>query len=411
MKRPSSSPASSASTPCRTQRTGAGASRSAGGRGRLASRASGAGGAANDEVYDPAIAGDGSRVAFATAASNLGAGSHRDRTQVYVRDLDARTTLLASRADGARGAAGDDPSSDPSLSGDGRYVAFSSTAGNLAGGTSRTVSRIYVRDLARARTIAVSEPADGFALKPSISADGRRVAYTAIRAGRSRVVVRDVRGGPAQLASGAGGAAADGSSSDASLAADAQRRVRIDGHEPLRREDRRHSRRLRPRPADRCHTARQRARAGRREAPPGGRRADRDARRAAPGQARRCVGATAAHGRRLGLRQRVPSRARPPDRAAGARRRADVAAALAAVPPGHVADRAAAGRLAGAVGGRLLRTPETARQVPLRLRDPRAGHAHDGGRRLTGRAHAPRAAALSAGKPASTPCRARRIWT
>ncbi len=198
-----------------------------GGRTQLVSRASGAGAGANDDAYDPSISGDGSRVAFATAAANLGGETPAKRTQVYVRDLGARTTTLVSRATGRRGAVGDDYSSDPSISRDGRYVAFASTAGNLAAGATRTASRVYVRDLARRRTIAVSDPADGFALKPSISGDGRRVAYAALRGGATRVLVRTVAGsGPAQLASraaGKRGASANAPATDASISGDGRR--------------------------------------------------------------------------------------------------------------------------------------------------------------------------------------------
>ena len=193
----------------------------------LASRGPQSAPRADDGVYDPAISGDGRRVAFTTAASNLGAGDLRGRTQVFVRDLEARTTTLVSRRSGARGAIADDYSADAAISRDGRYVAFSSAAGNLAdGGASPAAgSRVYVRDLRSGRTTAVSNPS-GFALKPSISADGRIVAYTAIRDGRSRVYVRDARGrGPERLVSRRTGrrGAADGPSSDAAISGDGQR--------------------------------------------------------------------------------------------------------------------------------------------------------------------------------------------
>ncbi|MDQ3677752.1 MAG: hypothetical protein M3401_13300, partial [Actinomycetota bacterium] len=196
------------------------------GRATLASRGAGSSQGADDGVYDPAISSDGSKVAFTTAASNLGAGDLHGRTQVFVRDLKAQTTRLVSRASGARGAIANDYSADPAISGDGRYVAFSSAAGNIAGRTSRRDSRIYVRDLKTGNTNAVS-PARGFALKPSISADGRVVAYSSLRRGQSRVHVRSARGhGPQRLvsrASGPRGAAANRTSADASISADGRR--------------------------------------------------------------------------------------------------------------------------------------------------------------------------------------------
>ena len=68
------------------------------GRRELASRGPQSAPRADDGVYDPAISGDGRRVAFTTAASNLGAGDLHGRTQVFVRDLVARTTTLVRKA-------------------------------------------------------------------------------------------------------------------------------------------------------------------------------------------------------------------------------------------------------------------------------------------------------------------------
>lgn len=192
------------------------------GRTTLASRATRSARGADDGVYHPSISGDGSKVAFVSAASNLGAGSEGAHTQVFVRDLKAHTTSVVSRSGAA---VGDDYSSDPSISRNGRYVAFSSTAGNLGAGDGS--SRIYVRDLRQRRTLLVGDPADGFALKPSISAGGGRVAYTALAGGRARVLVRDTRRrGPAELvsrAAGGDGAAANAAADDASISADGRR--------------------------------------------------------------------------------------------------------------------------------------------------------------------------------------------
>jgi Tol biopolymer transport system component/plastocyanin len=199
------------------------------GRSQLASRAVRNGAGANAAVFEPTIAGDGRKVAFTSGASNLGAGNLKDRTQVFVRDLVRRTTTLVSRADGRRGAVADDYSSEPSISQDGRFVAFASAADNLDGAPSENdATRVYVRDLRRDTTLAVTDRSDGFVLNPSISADGGRVAYASVEGDRARVLVRDVRAGrgPAQLvsrATGRRGAAADGTSADPSISADGRR--------------------------------------------------------------------------------------------------------------------------------------------------------------------------------------------
>ena len=199
------------------------------GRTQLASRAGRDGAGANAPVFEPAISADGRRVAFTSAASNLGAGRLDGRTQVFVRDVARRTTTLVSRANGRRGAVAADYSSEPSISHDGRFVAFSSAARNLGGHPSTSgQTRIYVRDLARGRTIAVTRASDGFVLNPSISGDGRRVAYTSIRGERARVLVRGVRRRSAaprlvSRATGRRGAEADRTSGDPSISADGRR--------------------------------------------------------------------------------------------------------------------------------------------------------------------------------------------
>jgi len=114
----------------------------------LASRADGAGGAAADSnSYDPSISADGRYVAFASGAENL-SGEDTASSDVFVRDLLAGTTTLVSRAGGAAGAAGDSESNDPAISADGRHVAFVSSANNLVADDAKTIQTdIFVRDL------------------------------------------------------------------------------------------------------------------------------------------------------------------------------------------------------------------------------------------------------------------------
>lgn len=190
---------------------------------------------------DPSISADGTRVAFTSEATNLPVDDDV-LPAVFVRDVSAGATLLASRADGAAGAAADGVSRDPAISADGRRVAFVSDAEGLADGAEQGVANIYVRDLAAGTTTLVSR-ADGpdgagalsSSSAPAISADGSRVAFLSTApnlssedpAGARSVFVRDLAAGTTTLASratGPAGAVAGGqSASSPSISADGTR--------------------------------------------------------------------------------------------------------------------------------------------------------------------------------------------
>lgn len=157
----------------------------------------------------PSISGSGGLVAFESSRRGL-VDEDDDRRadrgyspyQVYLRDLRTRTTTLISRASGADGDIGDGESSDPSISANGRYVAFTSRAGNLMPGAPRREEEVYVRDLLTDRTRLVSAwesrpgPHRSGAQRPAISANGRYVVFSFGRfGGPSSVIVRDLRSG------------------------------------------------------------------------------------------------------------------------------------------------------------------------------------------------------------------------
>jgi WD40-like Beta Propeller Repeat len=110
---------------------------------------------ANDFAEGPSISADGTRVAFASRATNLGAPSG-GRLQVWVHDLADGSTVLASRADGANGDPGNRLSLFAQLSGDGRVVSFVSDATNLVAGPAVVPSQVYRRDLVAGTTRLVS---------------------------------------------------------------------------------------------------------------------------------------------------------------------------------------------------------------------------------------------------------------
>ena len=77
---------------------------------------------ANSSSFRIEIDGDGARVAFVSAATNLGAGDPGGKRQVYVRDLSAQTTIWASVPDDANPQRA--TADQPSLSRDGHEIAF-----------------------------------------------------------------------------------------------------------------------------------------------------------------------------------------------------------------------------------------------------------------------------------------------
>jgi Tol biopolymer transport system component len=117
---------------------------------------------------------DGRFVAFTSRARNLGGDGHAD---IFIHDLVAGTTKLVTSEIKADAGA-------PSLSADGRYVAFVVRVGRPNGKLESLRSRIWRVDTVTGELTLVSrntgvrgEPAEGYATDPAISADGRRVAF------------------------------------------------------------------------------------------------------------------------------------------------------------------------------------------------------------------------------------------
>ena len=90
------------------------------------------GGAPDGSSYSPSISGNGRYVAFVSDASNLVRRDRNKVADVFVRDMTAGLTELVSRT--PSGAAGNGPSAHPALSGDGSIVVFQSDASDLTCG-------------------------------------------------------------------------------------------------------------------------------------------------------------------------------------------------------------------------------------------------------------------------------------
>ena len=142
----------------------------------------------------PSISADGRYVAFESQASNLGGGG--GAAHVFVRDrLTNVTTRVSGPRVGAPGAGGN--STRPSISADGRYVAFHSFASNLVLGDTNSAADVFVRDRVTEETTRVSVASGGTQVSgasslPSISADGRLVVFESVAA---NVVANDTNNG------------------------------------------------------------------------------------------------------------------------------------------------------------------------------------------------------------------------
>ena len=143
------------------------------------------GGWANGASTDPVMTPDGRYVAFVSAATNLVAGDTNGIPDLFVRDLVSGTTAWVTA-----GATGTNViAATPVITPDGQYVAFFSTATNLAPGVPATTQgEIYVRDRLAGTTIWASTNAAATVSNllhlismtsshPVLSDDGRYVAF------------------------------------------------------------------------------------------------------------------------------------------------------------------------------------------------------------------------------------------
>ncbi len=196
---------------------------------------------ANDEGYDPSISADGWYVAFSSGATNLVANDTNGNDDVFVRDRRSGTTERVSIATG--GAPGNGGSFSPSISADGRCVAFSSLASNLVTDDTNGRGDVYVHDRLSDMTERVSVDSNGVqgnasSYRPSISADGRCVAFgsfaTNLAPGSAHhygdIYLHDRRSGATELMSVAtNGSSGNSGSFDSSISSDG-RFVVFDSH-------------------------------------------------------------------------------------------------------------------------------------------------------------------------------------
>jgi Tol biopolymer transport system component len=181
--------------------------------------------------FQSAVSAHGRFVAFASNAV-FAPGDVNDTPDIYVRDRLAGTTRLVSTS--STGRPGNSFSLDPSISANGRYVAFDSSSTNFGPNSNPNVYNVYRKDLLTGQLIRVSvgvagQVPDGNSQFASISADGTKVAFDSaadnlVRGdtnGTGDVFVRDLTTGVTRLVSiGMGGHPANGLSYAPTVSAD-----------------------------------------------------------------------------------------------------------------------------------------------------------------------------------------------
>ncbi len=148
----------------------------------------------NNVSYDPHISADGRYVAFTSGTSNLISGDTNEADDVFVHDRQTGQTTRISVASGGVESSGNSFAS--SISADGRYIAFVSAATNLVSGDSNFYLDVFAHDRQTGETTRASVASDGTqgngeSTTPSISADGRYVAFDS---GASNLVSGDTNG-------------------------------------------------------------------------------------------------------------------------------------------------------------------------------------------------------------------------
>jgi Tol biopolymer transport system component len=142
-----------------------------------------------------ALSDNGQVAAFNSRATNLVAGDTNSSDDTFVRDrrtgVTERVSVSSTGEQGTASSIG-----WPSISADGRYVAFASYASNLVPGDTNNAFDVFLRDRVAGTTKRVSVSAAGVqgnfgSVSPSISADG---SYIAFRSYASNLVSGDTGG-------------------------------------------------------------------------------------------------------------------------------------------------------------------------------------------------------------------------
>lgn len=151
----------------------------------------------NGHSERPSISADGRYVAFDSEATNLVDDEVNGIPQdIFVHDrMIGQTTLVSRHGDGTQG---NNESTSPSISADGRFVTFESDADNLVGSDVNGTQDVFVHDRMTGQTTLISRHVNGSlgndqSSSPTISADGRFVTFTSYA---NNLVAGDLNGFP-----------------------------------------------------------------------------------------------------------------------------------------------------------------------------------------------------------------------
>ncbi len=187
---------------------------------------------ANNVSDSPFLSGDGRFVAFDSNASNLVANDTNNQRDVFVHDRQTGETTRVSLD--SSGVEGNGASLDPVISPDGRFVAFNSDASNLVANDTNGVGDVFVHDRQTGETTRVSVDSNGVegifvSGFPTMSADGRLIAFRSLA---DNLVPNDTNGAfdiflhdrqtgiTTRVSVDSNGVEADSDSEDANLSAD-----------------------------------------------------------------------------------------------------------------------------------------------------------------------------------------------
>lgn len=162
---------------------------------------------ANAISFDSNISADGSIVAFSSNATNLNGNDTNNRTDVFARTRSNGQTILVSvNSSGIIATFG---ASDISISANGRYVSFSSESENLMNQPGLGFEHVFVRDLQLGTTTLASTYSDGSQIigdsfRSFLSSDGRYVAFESDERGDGLpwidVMIKDLQTGATIIA-------------------------------------------------------------------------------------------------------------------------------------------------------------------------------------------------------------------